>query len=162
MECLVGDIVITCHEVDSKIKKCTNVKQEWLDSVYPKAGLYATGQGMRGLGAWRQRSTYPDPQDPSGTRFRSHDKIRSMWREVRMGNPGTITAEDLAIRVNTSCKYRNGVAHARRTRGSVAIRNDRRHTTYKVATLVEYLGYIRETQSYVEQLYSHMNRIPAE
>jgi len=81
---------------------------------------------------------------------------------MRRANPGTITDTDLAVRVNNSCKYRNGVAHARRIRNSTAIRNDRRHTTYEVAKLVEYLGYIRETLAYVEELYAHLRLIPME
>lgn len=160
LECLVGDIVITCQEIDSRIKKCTEVKQESLDSIYPGTRPHTAGQGRRGSGERHQKMAYPPTQDdPFDTRFRSRDKLKSMWRDMRRANPETIADGDLAVRVNKSCKYRNYVAHARRTCGGSAIRNDKRGMTYGMATLAEYLVYVRETLAYVEQLHSHLKRV---
>lgn len=121
------------------------------------------GQGRRGSGERHQKTAYPPTQDdPFDTRFRSRDKLKSMWRDMRKANPETIADGDLADRVNKSCKYRNGVAHARRVRGGSAIRNDKWRMTYGMATLVEYLAYVRETLAYVEQLHSHLKRVQVE
>jgi len=160
--CLVGDIVITSQEIESRVKKCTEGRQEWLDKAYPKTRPRMEGHGARGAGARYEKTIYPDPHDPSDARFRSRDKLKSMWREMGRAIPVTITDGDLAIRVNTSCKYRNGVAHARRACGGAAIRNDRWRETYGEERLVEYLGYMRDTLAYVEQLYAHLGRVPLE
>jgi len=159
LDCLVGDIVVTHQEIASKVKGCTDSGQEGNVTVYPKMGPDTMGHKRRISRARFQKKTYPRwrPTDDADIDL---DKLGSMWKEMRRGNPGTISSSAMVERVKASRRCRNDVAHARRTCGNAAIRNDWRKETYDTARLEWCLGRIRGTLAYVDQLYAHRKRAP--
>lgn len=155
---------MTYQEIASRVKRCTERRQEWYSMVYPRMKPYTTEQKMRSTETRHQKSTHPRLRELADMDGKSLnlERLASLWRDMRMGNPDAIASDNLVGRVISSRKYRNGVAHARRTRGNAAVRNDLWGKTYETGTLAGYLERIRETLDHVNQLYSHLKLAPME
>lgn len=164
VDCLVGGIVVTYQEIASRVKRCTEARQEWYSMVYPQVGPRTAEQSARIAGARHERGTYPRPRrrDAEDERSLNLERLGSLWREMRRANPGAMSSDHLVGRVRDSRKYRNGVAHARRTCGNAAVRNDRHNKTYESGTLAGYLGRMGATLGHVNQLYAHLRLVPME
>lgn len=164
VDCLVGGIVVTYQEIASRVKRCTEARQEWYSMVYPQVGPRTAEQSVRAAGARHERGTYPRLRRRGAADERSLnlERLGSLWGEMRRGNPGTMSRDHLVCRVRDSRKYRNGVAHARRACGNAAVRNDRLRKTYEAGTLAGHLGRMEATLGHVKQLYSHLRLVPME
>lgn len=160
VDCLVGGVVVTYQEIASMVKRCTERRQEWYNMVYPEARPYDMAQRARSLEAHYHRKIHPIPREPHATAPLNFERLGSLWKEMRMSNPGAIASSDLVAHVRNSHKYRNGVAHSRRTRGDSAVRNDMLRKTYDRGMLEEYLAHTQSTLGHMRLLYAHLRLVP--
>lgn len=160
VDCLVGSIVVTYHEIEIRVRACVG-DGEFHKSLYPEMAPGTGEQAMLDF-AWKhQKRTHPRKKR-RGARcdLPDLDMLWSAWSDMRDGNPGIIPSDELVRRVRDSCERRNSVAHAMRVCGGAAVRSGKQGATYNRADLEGHLAEVQGTLSHIKRLYSHLGIPP--